>query len=104
MTATSPSSSAQSAREALAVRLQHLRKVVGLTGNELSARCGWDPAKTTRIQKGEALPSDTDIRTCCTACYADDQADDLIAAARVAPCGRWRRSTCTTTPLPWWGR
>lgn len=82
---TSPSSSAQGAREALAVRPQHLRKDAGLTGRELSARCGWHPAKTTRIQKGEAPPSDADIRTWCTACgaddQADDQADDLIATA-----------------------
>ncbi|SCD39910.1 Helix-turn-helix domain-containing protein [Streptomyces sp. DvalAA-14] len=78
MTTASPSSSAQSAREALAVRLQHLRKDAGLTGKERSARCGWHPAKTTRIQKGDALPSDADIRTWCTACGADGQADNLV--------------------------
>ncbi|MCX5434821.1 helix-turn-helix domain-containing protein (plasmid) [Streptomyces sp. NBC_00257] len=89
----SPSSSAQSAREALAVRLQHLRKDAGLTGRELSARCGWHPAKTTRIQKGAALPSDTDIRAWCRACGADDQADDLIATARAVDSMylEWRR-------------
>lgn len=38
MTTASPSSSAQAAREALAVRLTHLRKDAGLTGRELSAR------------------------------------------------------------------
>ncbi|MFJ1551433.1 helix-turn-helix domain-containing protein [Streptomyces sp. NPDC088246] len=93
MTTTSPSSSAQSAREALAVRLQHLRKDAGLTGKELSARCGWHPAKTTRIQKGDALPSDSDIRTWCAACDADDQADDLIATARAVDSMymEWRR-------------
>ncbi|MFE2473468.1 helix-turn-helix domain-containing protein [Streptomyces mirabilis] len=89
----SPSSSAQGAREALAVRLQHLRKDAGLTGKELSARCGWHPAKTTRLQKGEAPPSDADIRTWCAACGADDQADDLIATARVVDSMylEWRR-------------
>ncbi|MDJ0466026.1 helix-turn-helix transcriptional regulator [Streptomyces sp. H27-C3] len=93
MTTTSPSSSAQSAREALAVRLTHLRKDAGLTGKDLSARCGWHPAKTTRIQKGAALPSDSDIRTWCTACGADDQADDLIATARAVDSMymEWRR-------------
>ncbi|MEV5681192.1 helix-turn-helix transcriptional regulator [Streptomyces sp. NPDC052179] len=45
------------------MRLTHLRKDVGLTGRELSARCGWHLAKTSRIQKGDAAPSDTDIRT-----------------------------------------
>lgn len=89
----SPSSSAQGAREALAVRLQHLRKDAGLTGKELSARCGWHPAKTTRIQKGDAPPSDADIRAWCAACGADDQADDLIATARAVDSMylEWRR-------------
>ncbi|MEU2800941.1 helix-turn-helix transcriptional regulator [Streptomyces sp. NPDC007117] len=93
MTTTSPSSSAQSAREALAVRLTHLRKDAGLTGKDLSARCGWHPAKTTRIQKGAAAPSDADIRTWCAACDADDQADDLIATARAVDSMymEWRR-------------
>ncbi|MFD5097411.1 helix-turn-helix domain-containing protein [Streptomyces albidochromogenes] len=89
----SPSSSAQAAREALAVRLQHLRKDAGLTRKELSARCGWHPSKTTRIQKGDAPPSDTDIRTWCAACGADDQADDLMATARAVDSMylEWRR-------------
>lgn len=89
----SPSSSAQAAREALAVRLQHLRRDAGLTGKELSARCGWHPAKTTRIQKGEAPPSDADIRTWCSACGADDQTEDLIATARAVDSMylEWRR-------------
>ncbi|MFC8870201.1 helix-turn-helix domain-containing protein [Streptomyces sp. NPDC057148] len=93
MTTASPSSSAQAAREALAVRLTHLRKDVGLTGKELSARCGWHPAKTTRIQKGTAAPSDADIRTWCSVCGADDQADDLIATARAVDSTymEWRR-------------
>ncbi|MFF8696789.1 helix-turn-helix domain-containing protein [Streptomyces sp. NPDC015144] len=93
MTTASPSSSAQGAREALAVRLLHLRKDAGLTGRELSARCGWHPAKTTRIQKAAVLPSDADIRTWCTACGADDQADDLIATARAVDSMymEWRR-------------
>lgn len=89
----SPSSSAQGARVALAARLQHLRKDAGLTGKDLSARCGWHPAKTTRLQKGDAAPSDTDIRTWCQACGADDQAEDLIATARAVDSMymEWRR-------------
>ncbi|MGP2440943.1 helix-turn-helix domain-containing protein [Streptomyces sp. JW3] len=90
----SSSSSAQAARAALAVRLTHLRKDAGLTGKELSARCGWHPAKTTRIQKAEAQPTDADIRAWCTACDAADQADDLIATARAVDSMyvEWRRS------------
>ncbi|SFY41585.1 Helix-turn-helix domain-containing protein [Streptomyces atratus] len=75
------------------MRLQHLRRDAGLTGKELSARCGWHPAKTTRIQKGEAPPSDADIRTWCAACGADDQTEDLIATARAVDSMylEWRR-------------
>ncbi|MCX5303115.1 helix-turn-helix domain-containing protein [Streptomyces sp. NBC_00160] len=89
----SPSSSAQGAREALAVRLSHLRRDAGLTGRELSARCGWHPAKTTRIQKGDAAPSDADIRAWCAACDVDDQAADLIATSRAVESmyQEWRR-------------
>jgi hypothetical protein len=89
----SPSSSAQAAREALAVRLTHLRKDASLSGKELSALCGWHPAKTTRIQKGESAPSDADIRAWCTACGAEDQAADLIATARAVDSMyvEWRR-------------
>ncbi len=60
----------------------HLRMDAGLTGRELSARCGWHPAKTTRMQKGEAAPTDADIRAWCAACDAEDQTADLIATAR----------------------
>ncbi|MFJ8209711.1 helix-turn-helix domain-containing protein [Streptomyces sp. NPDC096033] len=89
----SPSSSAQAARQALAVRLQHLRKDAGLTGRELSARCGWHPAKTTRLQKGEIAASDADIRAWCAATDSDDQAPDLIATARAVDSmyQEWRR-------------
>lgn len=89
----SPSSSAQAAREALATRLAHLRKDAGLTGKELSARCGWHPAKTTRLQKGDAPPTDGDIRAWCAACGAEDQAADLIATARAVDSMyvEWRR-------------
>uniref|UniRef100_A0AAU2JIQ1 Helix-turn-helix domain-containing protein n=1 Tax=Streptomyces sp. NBC_00049 TaxID=2903617 RepID=A0AAU2JIQ1_9ACTN len=89
----SPSSSAQAAREALGVRLAHLRRDAGLTGKELSARCGWHPAKTSRIQKGEAPPSDADIRAWCTACGVEDQAADLIATSRAVDTmyQEWRR-------------
>ncbi len=75
------------------MRLMYLRQDAGLTGKELSARCGWHPAKTTRIQKGAAAPSDADIRTWCAACGADDQADDLIATARAVDSMymEWRR-------------
>ncbi|MFK0047609.1 helix-turn-helix domain-containing protein [Streptomyces sp. NPDC090741] len=81
---TSPLSSAQAARTALAARLRHLRLDADLAGHQLSRACGWHPAKTSRIENTRAVPSDADIRAWCTACGADGQAEDLIAAARHA--------------------
>ncbi|NJP48397.1 helix-turn-helix domain-containing protein [Actinacidiphila epipremni] len=78
----SPSSSVVEARKALARRLSDLRKDAGLTGEELSARCGWDAAKTSRIQSAKKAPSEADIRAWCVACDAGDRIPDVIAAAR----------------------
>ncbi|MEU2565161.1 helix-turn-helix transcriptional regulator, partial [Streptomyces longispororuber] len=89
----SPSSSAQAAREALARRLKHLMKDAGINGRVLSARCRWDPAKTSRILNAKAVPSDTDLRAWCDACHVPDQAADLIATARAVESmyEEWRR-------------
>ncbi|MER7848931.1 helix-turn-helix transcriptional regulator [Kitasatospora sp. NPDC096077] len=90
---TSPSSSVVAARKAIADQLVELRKDAGLKGGELSTLCGWDPAKTSRIQSGKVAPSEADIRAWCTACGAADQIPDLIAASRAADSmyQEWRR-------------
>ncbi|MFJ4907799.1 helix-turn-helix domain-containing protein [Streptomyces sp. NPDC093249] len=80
----SPSSSAQAAREAIAARLGALRRDAELTGHELALRCGWSPAKSSRIERARTPASDADIRAWCTACGAEDQTVDLIAANRQA--------------------
>ncbi|MYR74415.1 MULTISPECIES: helix-turn-helix transcriptional regulator [unclassified Streptomyces] len=89
----SPSSSAQAAREAVAVRLRELMLEAGLTGTELAVRCRWSSAKSSRIINAKTQPSDSDIRTWCSACCADDQAGDLIAASRAVESMylEWRR-------------
>ncbi|MEU1126563.1 helix-turn-helix transcriptional regulator [Streptomyces sp. NPDC005899] len=81
---TSPLSSAQAARQAVATRLQGLMKDAGLSGHELAVRCGWHRAKSSRIARGITPPSDADIRAWCSACGADDQAADIVAASRNA--------------------
>lgn len=81
---TSPLSSAQAARAAIAARLDALKKDAGLTGDELAERCGWHKSKSSRIARGVTPPSDNDIRAWCAACGAEDQAADLIAASRNA--------------------
>ncbi|MEU9011467.1 helix-turn-helix transcriptional regulator [Streptomyces sp. NPDC048479] len=81
---SSPLSSAQAARAAVAARLQGLMKDAGLSGHELAVRCGWHKAKSSRIARGKTPPSDADIRAWCSACGANEQAADLIAASRNA--------------------
>ncbi len=94
---TSPSSSAQEARLAVAARLREIMMDAGLQGQELAARCGWNGAKTSRIINAKTAPSDKDIRAWCAACDADDQAEDLIAANRAVDSMyvEWRRLTRT---------
>jgi|SRR5881409_780274 len=74
----SPSSSAQSAREVVALRLRDLRKNAGLTVVELADRCGWHHSKTSRIENAITAPSAKDIRAWADACQASDQAQDLV--------------------------
>ncbi|MFI1255849.1 helix-turn-helix domain-containing protein [Streptomyces netropsis] len=80
----SSSSSAQAAREVIAARLRDIRIDAELTGHELALRCGWSPAKSSRIENARTPPSDADIRAWCTACGAENQVADLIAANRQA--------------------
>lgn len=88
-----PMSSVQEARAALAERLRELRLDAGITGKELAKRCGWSVAKSSRIENAHTAPSDADIRAWCTACGADGQAADLVAANRQADSMyvQWRR-------------
>ncbi|PKV86387.1 helix-turn-helix transcriptional regulator [Streptomyces sp. TLI_146] len=81
---SSPLSSAEAARAAVAARLHGIMQDAGLTGHELAALCGWHKSKSSRIARGKTPPSDADIRAWCTACDAADQIKDLIAAARNA--------------------
>ena len=94
---TSPSSSAQEARLAVAARLREIMLDADLQGKELAVLCGWNGAKTSRIINAKTAPSDSDIRAWCRACGADDQAEDLIAANRAVESMyvEWRRLTRT---------
>lgn len=91
--AESPSPSAQAARERLAAQLRDLRLDASLTAHALSGRCGWSPAKTSRLEHARVAPSDSDIRTWCDACGYPEQAPDLLAANRQADrlYAEWRR-------------
>ncbi len=80
--AKSQSSSVQAAREGVAAQLRDMRLDAGLSGLELSSRCGWHSAKTSRIEHAKAPPTDADIRAWCAACGQDALAADVIAASR----------------------
>ncbi len=84
MPPTSPSSSVQAAREALAERLREIRLDAGITKRELAARCGWSEAKSSRIENARTAPSDQDLQLWCRACDAVDQAPAVVAANRQA--------------------
>ncbi|MFD7536448.1 helix-turn-helix domain-containing protein [Streptomyces sp. NPDC059819] len=95
-----PSSSfsgTEQARKSVAKRLQDLRKDAGLTVQGLADLCGWNKAKTSRIENVRTLPSGLDIRAWCEACGAEEQAADLIAASRHAESlyVEWRRKNRT---------
>jgi transcriptional regulator with XRE-family HTH domain len=90
---TSPSSSVQAARKAIAERLREMRLDAGLTGRELAKLCGWHPSKASRLENAKAVPSNADIRAWCRVCGAEDQLADVIAASRTADSMyvEWRR-------------
>jgi transcriptional regulator with XRE-family HTH domain len=90
---SSPFSTAQAARESVASRLKELRLDACLTMKGLADQCGWNKAKTSRIEAAKTVPSDTDIRAWCAACDAEGQTVDLISASRSADSMyvEWRR-------------
>ncbi|WP_184962264.1 helix-turn-helix domain-containing protein [Nonomuraea endophytica] len=79
---TSPSSSVQEARRALASRLRAMREEAELTAIELARLAGWERTKISKIEHLARSPSLADIRTWCRLCRAEDQTDDLLAALR----------------------
>lgn len=93
--AVSASSSVQQARQVIADRLREIREQARLTGQGHARACGWDPAKTSRIEHNHAVPSAEDVRTWCRVCGADGEADDLVASLRTVEgmWVEWRRLT-----------
>ncbi|GAA0905239.1 helix-turn-helix domain-containing protein [Virgisporangium aurantiacum] len=85
---SSPSSSAQAARQALGGRLREIRLDAGLTARALGQLMGRHPAKISRIEHGTTSPSAEDIQAWCVHCNARNQASDLIASLRAVE-GMW---------------
>lgn len=81
---SSPSSTAQYARQALADHLREIRLDAGLTARALARAVGWHESKTSRIEHGKTLPSDADLRAWCSVCHVPGRAEELIAELRAA--------------------
>ncbi|MEW1718677.1 helix-turn-helix transcriptional regulator [Streptomyces sp. NPDC093109] len=94
---SSPFSGAQAVRESVSAQLKDLRLDAHLTMQALADLCGWNKAKTSRIESAKTTPSDADIRAWCITCGAEDRADDLIAFSRSADLMyvEWRRTQRT---------
>jgi transcriptional regulator with XRE-family HTH domain len=75
-------SSAQSARRALADRLQEIRLDAGLSARALSAAAGWHEAKTSRLEHAKQQLSEADLRAWCYVCSAPKLIPELIAELR----------------------
>ena len=90
---TSPSSSVQAARQAIADRLREIRVDAGLTAKALAAAAEWDRTKISKIEHAARPPSADDIRRWCAVCKADERghrprglaADGRGCLRRVAP-------------------
>jgi len=85
---SSPSSSAQQARQALGLRLREIRVSAGLTGRQLGQLMGRHSAKISRIEHGSAAPTPQDIREWCSHTGAADRLPDLLEWLHAAE-GMW---------------
>lgn len=83
------------AKAALGARLRELRKDAGLDGRQLSTAAGWHWSKTSRIEHGKQMPSESDLAVWCRVCDATLALPDLVASLRNvrAQWAEWRRIT-----------
>lgn len=62
----------------LAERLRHLRKVAGLTGDQLASQLRWPRSKIPKLENGRQMPSESDITAWTQACGQPDAAPALL--------------------------
>ncbi|MFI9718910.1 helix-turn-helix domain-containing protein [Streptomyces sp. NPDC052396] len=67
----------QRAREALGARLRELRTEGGLTGRQLSDRCGWAHSKVSKLENGRQTAAPEDLEAWARACGAPGESEDL---------------------------
>lgn len=84
---SSPSSSAQAARQRLGTRLRQMRTEAGITGVEFARRAGWrGSAQVSMLEKGHRTITADHVRLWCRICAvsADHEAALLAEQASVA--------------------
>ncbi|GAB3278791.1 helix-turn-helix transcriptional regulator [Actinocorallia lasiicapitis] len=81
------------AKKAFGIRLKDMRLDADLSGVALARQWGWHKSKVSKIEHGIYTPSEDDIRKWATACGAEDQVPELIAANRQIEqmWSEWRR-------------
>lgn len=62
--------------------MAEIRQAAGLTKRALAQSLGWHESKASRFESGTRAPSERDLRDWCSACGAEDEAEDLISTAR----------------------
>lgn len=87
---SSPSSSAQVARQRLAGQLREIREDAGLTGRRLAELAGWHGvSKVSKIEHASRPISPEDLRLWCRTCgVAPGRTEELLAELRAAA-GMW---------------
>lgn len=65
--------------DGLATRLRAMRAQAGLSGKDLADANGWAQSKVSRIETGQQLPSEGDLRAWAVACRTPAAADELLA-------------------------
>jgi transcriptional regulator with XRE-family HTH domain len=87
---SSASSSAQAARQRLAVQLRQLRDDAGLSGVAFAAQAGWrDSTKVSQIERGLRPASASDVQLWCRLCGASEQRTQELLAEQAAVAGMW---------------
>lgn len=86
---SSASSSAQTARQALADQLKEIRERAGLTGRALAAAAGWRPQKISRVEHGARPVSAADLIVWCRICGVPSERVEELLAERSAAAGMW---------------
>jgi transcriptional regulator with XRE-family HTH domain len=75
----------ESDRKDLAEILRELRRVAGLSGERLAARCAMSQSRISRIESGKVLPAVADVQRILTALQVPaEQATELLSLARIA--------------------